>query len=54
MRLGATGVAGPAIPGDVVPMGGEGLAGVRGAAVVGGVITSGVEVPVTLPMPLAA
>jgi hypothetical protein len=35
-------------------MGGEGLAGVCGAAVVGGVMTWGVEVPVTLPMPLAA
>jgi hypothetical protein len=35
-------------------MGGEGFAGVCGAAVVGGVTTWGVEVPVTPPMPLSA
>ena len=52
IRLGAR--ACPPIPGEVVPMGGEGFAGVCGAAVVGGVTTWGVEVPVTPPMPLSA
>jgi hypothetical protein len=53
IRWGATGACTP-IPGEVVPIGGDGFAGVCGAAVVGGVTTWGVEVPVTPPIPLAA
>jgi hypothetical protein len=47
-------VGGAAIAGAAAPIAGVGLAGVCGAALVEGVMTCGVEVPVTPPIPLAA
>jgi hypothetical protein len=53
VRLCAT-AGGPAIADVSAPIGGVGLAGVCGAALIGGVTTCGVEVPVIPPIPLAA